>query len=62
MCSIKEESEADLGIPLQSGGMTLHHGNDSGSVGVTFLLVETSEGCQQIYLVLHCMRFFQTDH
>jgi hypothetical protein len=43
------ESEANLGIPLQSSGRTLRHGKDSGSVATTFLLDETSIGCQQVY-------------
>jgi hypothetical protein len=34
----------------------------SGSATKTFLLVETSTGCQQVYQVLHCLCYFQTDH
>jgi hypothetical protein len=40
LCSIKRASEDDLGIPLQSGGRTLRHGKDSGSVATTFLLAK----------------------
>jgi hypothetical protein len=62
LCSIKRASEADLGSSLQSGGRTLRHRKDSGSVATTFLLVETSTGCQQVYQVLHCLHHFQTNH
>jgi hypothetical protein len=62
MCSIKQASEDYLGSPLQLGGKTLRSGKDSGSVAVKFLLAETSTGCQQVYLVLHCLRYFQTSH
>jgi hypothetical protein len=45
MCSFKRACEADLGIPLQSGGRTLWHGEDSGSTTKVFLLVEALTGC-----------------
>jgi hypothetical protein len=62
MCSIKRASEDDLGIPLQSGGRTLRHRKDSGDATETFLLAETSTGGQQVYKVLHCLCYCQTDH
>jgi hypothetical protein len=49
LCSIKKVSEANLGIPLQSGGRTLRHKKDSGDATETFLLAETSTGGQQVY-------------
>jgi hypothetical protein len=45
-----------------SGGRTLWHRKDSGSVAETFLLAETSTGCRQVYQVLHRLCYFQTDH
>jgi hypothetical protein len=60
--SIKRASEADLGIPLQSGSKTLRHGKYNGSVVATFLLAETSTGCQQVYPVMHCLCYCQNDH
>jgi hypothetical protein len=62
MCSIKQVSEADLGIPLQSGGRTLRCRKYSGDATETFLLAETSTGGQQVYQVFHNLRYFQTDH
>jgi hypothetical protein len=35
---------------------------DSGDATKTFLLAETSTGGQQVYQVLHCLRYCQTDH
>ena len=61
-CAIKWASEDYLGIPLQSGCQTLQHQKYSGSVAETFLLVETSTGCQQVYPILHCLCYFQTGH
>jgi hypothetical protein len=46
--SIKQVSEAYLGIPLQSGGRTLRRRNNSGDAIETFLLAETSTGGQQV--------------
>jgi hypothetical protein len=46
-CSIKRAREDDLGSSLQSGGRTLWHRKDSGSVAETFLLAETSTGCHK---------------
>jgi hypothetical protein len=57
LCSIKRVSKADLGSPLQSGGRTLRRRKDSGDATETFLLVETSTGGQQVYQVLHCLRY-----
>jgi hypothetical protein len=34
----------------------------SGSAAETFLLAETSTGCGKVYQVLHCLRYFQTNH
>jgi hypothetical protein len=62
MCSIKRASEADLGSPLQSSGKTLWHRKDSGDAIETFLLAETSTGGQEVYQVMHCLRYFQNDH
>jgi hypothetical protein len=62
MCSVKRVSEANFGIPLQSSGRTLPSGKDSGNVVATFLLVETSTRCQQVYMVLQCLRYFQAEH
>jgi hypothetical protein len=62
LCSIKQVIKADLGSPLQSGGITLQCGKYSGSVTVTFLLTKNLIGCQQVYPVLHCLRYFQTEH
>jgi hypothetical protein len=62
MHSIKRVSEDDLGIPLQLGGRTLQHRKDSGNDAETFLLAETSIGGQQVYQVLHCLHYFQTEH
>jgi hypothetical protein len=62
LCSIKRASEADMGSPLQSGGRTIHHRKDSGEAIETFLLAETSTGGRQVYQVLHCLCYFQTNH
>jgi hypothetical protein len=35
---------------------------DSGDAIETFLLVETLTEGQQVYRVLHCLRYFQTEH
>jgi hypothetical protein len=40
LCVPSRECEADLGSSLQSGGRTLWHRKDSGSVAETFLLVK----------------------
>jgi hypothetical protein len=60
--SIKRVSEDDLGSPLQSGGRTLQHRKDSGDAAETFLLDETSTRGQQVYQVLYCLCYFQTNH
>jgi hypothetical protein len=62
LCSIKQAREDDLGSSLQSGGKTLWHRKDSGSVAETFLLVETSTRCRKVYQVMHRLRYCQTDH
>jgi hypothetical protein len=62
LCSIKGASEDDLGIPLQSSGRTFQHRKDSGDATETFILVETSIGGQQVYQVLHCLHYCQTNH
>jgi hypothetical protein len=49
MHSIKQVSEANLGIPLQSGGRTLQCQKDSRNATETFLLVVTLIGGQQVY-------------
>jgi hypothetical protein len=60
--SIKRVHEADLGSSLQSGGRTLQHQKDSGNAAETFLLAEALIGSQQVYQVLYCLCYFQTDH
>jgi hypothetical protein len=62
MHSIKRVSEADLGISLQLGGRTFRHEKHSDSDATTLLLDENLTGCPQVYLVLHCLIYFQTDH
>jgi hypothetical protein len=57
MCSIKRGSEGDLGIPLQLDGRTLRCQKDNGDATKTFLLAETSTGGQQVYQVLHFLRY-----
>jgi hypothetical protein len=54
--------EDDLGSPLQSGGRTLRRRKDNGDAIETFLLAETLTGGRQVYQVLHCLRYCQTDH
>jgi hypothetical protein len=49
-------------IPLQSGDMTLRCRKDSGDATETFLLDETSTRGQQVYRVLHYLRYCQTNH
>jgi hypothetical protein len=44
------------------GGRTLQHRKDSGDATKTFLLAETLTGGQQVYQVLHCLCYFQTNH
>jgi hypothetical protein len=62
LSSIKRAREADLGSPLQSGGKPLRCQKDSGDATKTFILVETSTGGQQVYQVMHYLRYYQTDH
>jgi hypothetical protein len=62
LCSIKRVSEADMGIPLQSGGKTLRRRKDGDDATEIFLLVETSTRGQEVYQFLHCLRYFQTNH
>jgi hypothetical protein len=62
LCSSKRASEVDLGSPLQLGGGILRHRKDSGDATKTFLLAKTSTGGQQVYQLLHCLRYFQNNH
>jgi hypothetical protein len=57
LCSIKRASEDDLGSPLQSGGRTLQRKKDSGDAIETFILAKTPTGGQQVYHVLHYLRY-----
>jgi hypothetical protein len=41
LCSYKRVRKDDLGIPLQSGGMTFWHGENYGRSSETFLLAKT---------------------
>jgi hypothetical protein len=51
-----------LGSSLQSGGKTLWCGKNSGSTAKSFLLVQASTRCLQVYQILHCLCHFQTHH
>jgi hypothetical protein len=60
--SYKRACKDDLGIPLQSSGKKVLHGENYGHSRETFLLDKNLTGHQQVYQILHCLFHFQANH